>query len=65
METIRIRLTKEQKAKLQGIAERDYRSITGVIRHWIDGDNKDARAAQLFGAGSGGNTVPANKEYLR
>jgi len=63
METIRIRLTVEQKQKLQMIADRDYRSITGVIRHWIDGDSKDPRAAQLFG--SGGNTRAPNKEYLR
>lgn len=56
METIRIRLTAEQKTKLQEIADRDYRSITGVIRHWIDSDSRDPRATHLFGG-------QCNKEY--
>lgn len=39
METLRIRLTTDQKKRLKEIAERDHRSITGVIRSWIDADS--------------------------
>ena len=64
MQTIRVRLTKDQKDKLQEIAERDHRSITGTIRMWIESDKRiDPRAHQVFG-GSGGNVRAPNKEYL-
>ena len=63
METIRIRLTADQKKKLQEIAERDHRSITGTIRMWIEADNRiDPRAHQVFGGS--GNTITPNKSYL-
>lgn len=58
METIRIRLTPEQKAKLQEICDRDHRSITGTIRHWIDAfSDRDPRGRELF-------TPKSNKDYL-
>jgi predicted transcriptional regulator len=66
METIRIRLTKDHKARLQEIADRDNRSITGTIRQWIEADKRtDQRAHEVFGGGSGGNTRSPNKEYIR
>lgn len=69
METIRIRLSKDHKDKLQQIADRDFRSITGTIRKWIESDDMvDKRAHQLFASGAGGNTrapVASNKEYIR
>lgn len=55
MEVIRIRLTESQKEKLKDIADRDNRSITGVIRNWIECDNRSPQAQELFG----------NKDYLR
>lgn len=48
MQTIRIRLTKDQKNKLQRIAERDHRSLTGTIRNWIDCDSAPQQAHELF-----------------
>lgn len=49
METIRIRLTTDQKENLKKIAERDHRSLTGVIRNWIDADrSQPEQANDLF-----------------
>ena len=56
METVRIRLSLSQKEKLQAIAERDNRSITGVIKNWIDSDNRNNCAQELF---------YGNKDYIK
>jgi len=49
METIRIRLNEEQLEKLKRIAERDGRSITGVVKNYIECDNMPEWAESLFG----------------
>ena len=48
MEYIRIRITEDQKAKLLEIAERDGKSITGVVRNWIECDFRPEQAQELF-----------------
>ena len=49
MDVIRIRLTEEQKEQLKRIAQRDHRSMTGVIRNWIAADSaRPKQADELF-----------------
>lgn len=48
MDTIRIRLTEDQRDKLNTIAESTGRSITKVIRDWIDAYGQTYNINDLF-----------------